>query len=144
MLLDNQQLTFTIQKLIPVDSPNYKYFQFTLIDLIRQEDFIFQIHDSFIVDDAGTPNFKQVQSEIRSAKKTEEWAVTYLLASFLEKYHHNDKALSFLKKYLHVLILIAYRNNKQDNKVNNLCLRVRIRYSPMSRPNYHKIKIELG
>ena len=126
MLLDNQQLTFTIQKLIPVDSPNYKYFQFTLIDLIRQEDFIFQIHDSFIVDDAGTPNVKQVQSEIRSAKKTEEWAVTYLLASFLEKYHHNDKALSFLKKYLHVLILIAYRNNKQDNKVNNLCLRVRM------------------
>lgn len=126
MLLNNHQLTHTLNTLIPTDSPYHAYFQFKLIDLVRSQNFIFQIDDSFKVATQGTPDFKQVQSDIRREKNTEEWGVTYLLASFLQRYQNDSVAMGFLAKYLQVLVLIAYRDNGHDKKVNNLCLRVRM------------------
>ena len=126
MLLNNQELTSTLERLIPPDSPNYQYFRFELIDLVRSQDFIFQIDDTFTVAFQDTPDFEQVQFDIRRNKKTEEFSLTYLLANFLPKYGQNDLAMNFIGKYLQVLLLIAYRDNGHDKKVKNLCLRVRM------------------
>lgn len=126
MLLNNQQLTQTLNKLIPPDSPDFNYFQFKLIDLVRHKNFLVEIADSFKLPTQELADFDQPQSIIRQSKKSEEWGVTYLLASFLQRYQQDNVALDFLGKYLQVLLLISYRGEDHKDKVKHMCVRVRM------------------
>ena len=116
MLLNNQQLIQTLNKLIPPDSPDFNYFQFKLIDLVRHKNFLVEIADSFKLPMQELADFDQPQSIIRQSKKSEEWGVTYLLASFLQRYQQDNKAIDFLGKYLQVLLLISYRGEDHKDK----------------------------
>lgn len=126
MLLNNHQLAHTLDKLIPPDSPDFNYFQFKLIDLVRHKNFLIEIANSFKLPTQELVNFEEPQLIIRQSKKTEEWGVTYLLASFLQRYQQDNVAIDFLGKYLQVLLLISYRGEDHKDKVKHMCVRVRM------------------
>lgn len=126
MQLENQQVQQTLDRLIPADSPSCDYFQNIFIHLVTLQPFLIELNNYELDETKSQRDFTEIQAAIRREKKTDDWEVSYLLASFLPRYQNNKQALDFLGKYLQVLLLIAYRNNGHDKKVKNLCLRIRM------------------
>ncbi len=68
-------------------------------------------------------------STVKADKSSDVWSVSYMLAAFTDYYRQKpftDESWLFISKYLQFILLIAEREDKHFNKINNLGVRIRM------------------
>lgn len=133
---DNNELKMVLDQLVPLDSPHYIKLQNLIINLIQIKlSFCFCIGEHTNID---MPVFASYECEaiVRTVvreKKIEDWAVTYMLVLFYQKYgqvHIDSEAWQFMSAYLQIIIMIAIRKDEHSAKVNQLSVRLRMGLKP--------------
>lgn len=122
-----------IDKMVPEDSPlseQVRSFIFNLVALSPNYLLNIQNFNSLtnptILSDV---NCQTIISLVKSNKQSDAWAVSYMLAQFINHYRSNpytDKPWQFMSRYLQLMILIAQGDNRHYNKVNKLGVRIRM------------------
>ncbi|MDE4454208.1 hypothetical protein [Psychrobacter sp. DAB_AL62B] len=129
---DNKEFKVVLDQLVPFDSPHYIKVQNLLINLIQiKPSFCLCVGEHASLD---MPVFTSSECEtivrtVVKEKNIEDWAVTYMLVCFYQKYgkvHTNSEAWQFMSAYLQIIIMIAIRKDDHSAKVNQLSVRLRM------------------
>lgn len=132
MNLNKNELDIVLDKLVPEGSP----------DVVRIQDLIiyvlgfrpnFALNINFAID-VFEVNFTEGESSdiatmIIKEQKIEEWAVSYMLILFYQKYGEVDRksiAWQFMSIYLQIIVRITMRGDGHLAKVSQLGVRVRM------------------
>lgn len=132
MNLNKNELDIVLDKLVPEGSP----------DVVRIQDFIiyvlgfrpnFALNINFAID-VFDVNFTEsecsdIATMIIKEQKIEEWAVSYMLLLFYQKYGEVDRksiAWQFMSIYLQIIVRITMRGDGHLAKVSQLGVRVRM------------------
>lgn len=122
-----------IEKMVPNDSPlsgQVRSFIFNLVALspnylLNIQNFNSSTNPTILSDiDCQT-----ITSLVKSNKHSDVWAVSYMLAQFINHYRsklYTDKLWQFMSRYLQLMLLIAQGDDRHYNKVNTLGVRVRM------------------
>ena len=129
---DNSELQRVLDHLVPLDSPYCIKVQNLIINtLYINPGFCLHIGEHANID---MPVFASsecgaVVAMVIKEKKIEDWAVTYMLVLFYQRYgqsRSDDEAWQFMSAYLQVIIMIAVRKDEHSAKVNQLSVRLRM------------------
>lgn len=132
MNLNKNELDIVLDKLVPEGSP----------DVVRIQDLIiyvlgfrpnFALNINFAID-VFEVNFTEgecsdIATRIIKEQKIEEWAVSYMLILFYQKYGEVDRksiAWQFMSIYLQIIVRITMRGDGHLAKVSQLGVRVRM------------------
>ena len=132
MNLNKNELDIVLDKLVPEGSP----------DVVRIQDLIiyvlgfrpnFALNINFAID-IFEVNFTEgecsdIATRIIKEQKIEEWAVSYMLILFYQKYGEVDRksiAWQFMSIYLQIIVRITMRGDGHLAKVSQLGVRVRM------------------
>jgi len=129
---DNSELQRVLNHLVPLDSPYCIKVQNLVINtLYINSGFCLHIGEYAKID---IPVFESSECEaiarkIVKEKKIEDWAVTYMLVLFYQRYgqvYIDSEAWQFMSAYLQIIIMIAIRKDEHSAKVNQLSVRLRM------------------
>ena len=129
---ENNELKAVLDQLVALDSPHYIKVQNLIINLIQiKPNFCFYAGEYASLD---MPVFTSSECEtivrtVIKEKNIENWAVTYMLVLFYQRYgqvHPDNEAWQFMSVYLQVIIMIAVRKDEHSAKVNQLSVRLRM------------------
>lgn len=129
---DNNELKMVLDQLVPLDSPHYIKVQNLIINLIQiKPSFCLCVgeHASLVMPVFTSSECETIVRTVIKGKKIEDWAVTYMLVLFYQKYgqaHIDNEAWQFMSAYLQVIIMIAIRKDDHSAKVNQLSVRLRM------------------
>lgn len=127
---DTQQL---IKKIVPDNSPLSSQMRTFILDLVAlTPNYLLNIQsfdlstNPMILSDA---NCQSIISLVKSNKQSDAWAVSYMLAQFINCYRndpYSHKSWQFMSKYLQLMLLITQGDDRHYNKVNKLGVRIRM------------------
>lgn len=129
---DNNELQVVLDQLVPFHSPHYIKVQNLIINLIQiKPSFCFCVGEHASLD---MPVFTSSECEtivrtVVKEKNIENWAVTYMLVCFYQRYgqiHPDNEAWQFMSAYLQIIIMIAIRKDDHSAKVGQLSVRLRM------------------
>lgn len=129
---DNNELQVVLDQLVPFHSPHYIKVQNLIINLIQiKPSFCLYVGEHASLD---MPVFTSSECEtivrtVIKEKKIEDWAVTYMLVLFCQRYgkaRSDDEAWQFMSAYLQIIIMIAIRKDDHSAKVSQLSVRLRM------------------
>ena len=129
---DNNELQVVLDQLVPFHSPHYIKVQNLIINLIQiKPSFCLYVGEHASLD---MPVFTSSECEtivrtVIKEKKIEDWAVTYMLVLFYQRYgqaRSDDEAWQFMSAYLQIIIMIAIRKDDHSAKVSQLSVRLRM------------------
>lgn len=129
---DHSELQKVLDQLVPLDSPHYIKVQNLIINLIQiKPSFCLYVgeHASLVMPVFTSSECETIVRSVIKRKKIEDWAVTYMLVLFYQKYgqaHIDNEAWQFMSAYLQVIIMIAVRKDDHSAKVNQLSVRLRM------------------
>lgn len=133
---DNSELQRVLDHLVPLDSPYCIKVQNLIINTFYiNPGFCLHIGEQAKID---MPVFTSSECEaiarkVVKEKKIEDWAVTYMLVLFYQRYgqaHRDDEAWQFMSAYLQIIIMIAIRKDEHSAKVSQLSVRLRMGLKP--------------
>jgi len=129
---DNNELQKILDHLVPLDSPYCIKIQSLITSTIY-------INPGFCLHIGGYANidmpvfasseYEAIAREVVKEKKIEDWAVTYMLVLFYQRYgqvHPDNEAWQFMSAYLQIIIMIAIRKDEHSAKVSQLSVRLRM------------------
>ena len=129
---DNSELQRVLDHLVPLDSPYCIKVQNLIINT-------FYINLGFCLHigeqaSLNMPVFtlsecEAIARKVVKEKKIEDWAVTYMLVLFYQRYgqaRSDDEAWQFMSAYLQIIIMIAIRKDEHSAKVSQLSVRLRM------------------
>ena len=129
---DNSELQRVLDHLVPLDSPYCIKVQSLIINaLYINLGFCLHIGEHANID---MPIFASFECEaiartVVKEKRIEDWAVTYMLVLFYQRYgqvYIDSEAWQFMSAYLQIIIMIAIRKDEHSAKVNQLSVRLRM------------------
>ena len=129
---DNSELQRVLDHLVPLDSPYCIKVQSLIINTLYMNlGFCLHIGEHTNID---MPVFASSECEtivamVIKEKKIEDWAVTYMLVLFYQRYgqvHPNNESWQFMSAYLQIIIMIAIRKDNHYAKVSQLSVRLRM------------------
>ena len=129
---DNKELKVVLDQLVPFDSPHYIKVQNLIINLIKvKPSFCLCVgeHTSLDMPVFTSSECKAIVRKVVKEKKIEDWAVTYMLVLFYQRYgqvHPDNEAWQFMSAHLQIIIMIAIRKDKHSAKVSQLSVRLRM------------------
>ena len=132
MNLSRDELKTVLNKLIPKGSPDSLKIQNLIVYMLGfRPDFALNINFAI---DVFEVNFTEsecsdIVTMIIKEQKIEEWAVSYMLIIFYQKYGEVDRksnAWQFMSVYLQMILRITLREDNHFAKVNQLGVRVRM------------------
>ena len=118
---DNKELKVVLDQLVPFDSPHYIKVQNLIINLIKvKPSFCLCVgeHTSLDMPVFTSSECKAIVRKVVKEKKIEDWAVTYMLVLFYQRYgqvHPDNEAWQFMSAYLQIIIMIAIRKDKHSD-----------------------------
>lgn len=133
---DNSELQTVLDRLVPLDSPYFIKIQSLITNtLYINPGFCLHIGEQASLD---MPVFTSSECEaiarkVVKEKKIENWAVTYMLVLFYQRYgqaRRDDEAWQFMSAYLQIIIMIAIRKDEHSVKVGKLSVRLRMGLKP--------------
>ena len=133
---DNSELQTVLDRLVPLDSPYFIKIQSLIINtLYINPGLCLHIGEQASLD---MPVFTSSECEaiarkVVKEKKIENWAVTYMLVLFYQRYgqaRRDDEAWQFMSAYLQIIIMIAIRKDEHSVKVGQLSVRLRMGLKP--------------
>ena len=129
---DTTELQRVLEQLVPSNSPHYIKVQNLVVNLLDiNPNFYLHIgeHASLDIQVLTPSECEAIAGTVIKEKKIEDWAVTYMLVLFYQRYgqvHINNEAWRFMSAYLQVIIMIAARKDEHSAKINQLSVRFRM------------------
>ena len=129
---DNKELKVVLDQLVPLDSPHCIKVQNLIIHLIQiKPSFCLYVseHASLVMPVFTSSECETIVRTVIKGKKIEDWAVTYMLVLFCQRYgqaRSDDEAWRFMSAYLQIIIMIAIRKDDHSAKVSQLSVRLRM------------------
>jgi hypothetical protein len=129
---DNSELQRVLEQLVPLDSPYYSKVKNMFVNILHiNSSFCLHIdeHASLEMPVFTSSECEVIVRTVVKEKKIEDWAVTYMLACFYQKYgqvHTDSEAWQFISAYLQLIIMIAIRKDEHSTRVNQLSVRLRM------------------
>ena len=129
---DTTELQRVLEQLVPSNSPHYIKVQNLIVNLLYiNPSFYLHIGEHASLDtQVLTPSeCEAIAGTVIKEKKIEDWAVTYMLVLFYQRYgqvHINNEAWQFMSAYLQIIIMVAIRKDEHSAKVNQLSVRLRM------------------
>ncbi|MDN3399419.1 hypothetical protein QL919_11850 [Psychrobacter sp. APC 3426] len=129
---DNSELQRVLDHLVPLDSPYCIKVQNLIINTLY-------INSGFCLHSSEQTNIDMpvfassecgaIAKIVVKEKKIEDWAVTYMLVLFYQRYgqaRSDSEAWQFMSAYLQIIIMISIRKDDHSAKVNQLSVRLRM------------------
>ncbi len=129
---DNNELKVVLDQLVPPDSPYCIKVQSLIINtLYINPGFCLHIseHANIEMPVFISSECEAIAKTVVKEKKIEDWAVTYMLVLFYQRYgqaHIDNEAWQFMSAYLQIIIMIAIRKDDHSAKVSQLSVRLRM------------------
>ena len=129
---DNKELKVVLDQLVPLDSPHCIKVQNLIIHLIQiKPSFCLYVseHASLVMPVFTSSECETIVRTVIKGKKIEDWAVTYMLVLFCQRYgqaRSDDEAWQFMSAYLQIIIIISIRKDDHSAKLNQLSVRLRM------------------
>jgi len=129
---DNSELQRVLDHLVPLDSLYCIKVQNLIINtLYINPGFCLHSDEQTNIDKPIFTSFEceAIAKAVVKEKKIEDWAVTYMLVLFYQRYgqvHPGNKAWQFMSAYLQIIIMIAIRKDEHSAKVSKLSVRLRM------------------
>ncbi|MGP5060885.1 hypothetical protein ACTXGZ_12360 [Psychrobacter celer] len=128
-----EDVNLVIKKMVPYDSPLAERVQPLVFDLISlSSKYLLDMQEFASSTDPillSIDDCQAIIAMVKKNKKTETWAVSYMLAQFTTD--HKDKLFTdacwqFMSKYLQIMLLIAQSDDNHYKKISKLGVRVRM------------------
>ena len=129
---DNSELQRALDHLVPLDSPYCIKVQNLIINtLYINPSFCLHVgeHTSLDMPVFTSSECEAIARTVVKEKKIKDWAVTYMLVLFYQRYdqvHIDNEAWQFISAYLQIIIMIAIRKDEHSAKVSQLSVRLRM------------------
>lgn len=129
---DNSELQKVLDHLVPLDSPYCIKIQSLITNtLYINPGFCLHIGEYAHIDMPvfASSDCEAIARKVVKEKKIENWAVTYMLVLFYQRYgqaRSDDEAWQFMSAYLQIIIMIAIRKDEHSAKVSQLSVRLRM------------------
>ena len=130
--LNRKELNIVLDRLVPEGSPEVVRIQDLIIYVLSfRSNFALNINFAIDVFDVNFTKSEcaNIATTIIKEQKIEEWAVSYMLVLFHQKYGEVDSkssAWQFMSIYIQIIIRITIREDNHFAKVNQLSVRVRM------------------